>query len=79
MDVPENRPAFPYETPDGGGESGMTLRDYFAGQALPSIIVAVSAGQHTLHPDRQAPDSFALDAYAIADAMLLARTKGGAA
>lgn len=43
--------------------SGMTLRDYFAAQALQGILV----GRTLLH------DEWAADAYAMADAMLKAR------
>lgn len=69
-------PAFPrgHES----GSDGMTLRDWFAGQVLPSVVAATSAEQH--HPD--VPDNptradimlaMAKDAYALADAMLAAR------
>ena len=33
-DKPENPQAFPHGNPTHGGDIGMTLRDYFAGQAL---------------------------------------------
>lgn len=56
----------------------MSLRDWFAGQALPAIIVATSAGQHT--PAKKhgttVEKGIVLDAYAIADAMLAAREAG---
>ena len=50
-------------------ESGMTLRDYFAGQALAGICA---------NPNWQPTDvaSVAQDAYAHADAMLSARNGG---
>lgn len=69
-------------TPDGQpimqGSSGMSLRDWFAGQAL--------AGMGTWMPDHGAPvlsakramDARALWAYEQADAMLAARKKDGA-
>jgi hypothetical protein len=80
----ENPPAFPRPDTDHGsyghgGHDGMTLRDYFAGQALGAIIVATSAGQH--QPDRDGRDivdGIAFDAYELADAMLTARQKGTA-
>jgi hypothetical protein len=62
--------AFPIAIPAGceGYEDGMTLRDYFAGQALPALIA-----------DAYSPESY-LDfdnvfrhAYKFADAMLEAR------
>lgn len=52
--------------------AGMTLRDWFAGQALPSII---SAGTPT-EGEGTVFDWMAADAYAFADAMLAA-SKGG--
>lgn len=75
--------AFPYiqwKTPDGlfvsTNSSGMTLRDYFAGQAITAIakivvdamkIGGVSAGEFE--------SSVAEGAYQVADAMLAAREK----
>jgi len=58
------------------GPFGLTLRDWFAGQAIAAIITATSAGQH--HPGRSKPDAstlegMALDAYELADALLHAR------
>lgn len=47
-------------------QEGMTLRDYFAGQALASFDHAF-----------RVPESDAKKAYAIADAMLAERKKGG--
>ena len=78
-----NPPAFP--RPSGQGASaysshqvGMTLRDHFAGQALPAVMAATSAGQHhpgpvgsTLPLVRRISD----DAYKMADAMLAERIK----
>lgn len=75
-----NPPAFPIPdlyTNDGigiaEGSPGMTLRDWFAGQALPAVIAAMSAGQHGIMVGRSAMESAAYDAYAQADAMLAAR------
>lgn len=75
--------AFPFEGGSNNGlspEGGMSLRDYFAGQALPAIIAASSAGHHS--PQKKAGEHSVIpamcrDAYAIADAMIAAR-KGGA-
>lgn len=71
------------EQPNGGGPAfavnnesgchpGMSLRDYFAGQAL----IALTAGQpivdddaHWCHP------LIAVDAYKLADAMIAARNE----
>lgn len=57
---------------------GMTLRDYFAGQALPAVIIATSAGQHQpvrMNGDTHIRDAIARDAYAMADAMFSARSQ----
>lgn len=66
----DNPPAFPAGWPEAGYEPhyGMTLRDWFAGQALsnPAICTASSEYPH-------------LDAYAFADAMLAERQKALAA
>ncbi len=59
------------------GSNGMTLRDWFAGQALPAVIAATSAGQHNPSKGASTVEGFCLDAYEIADAMLAARINGG--
>ena len=56
-------------------DAGMTLRDWLAGQVAPAIVAAVSAGQHSKKPDRTAVQTIAEDAYALADAMLAARSQ----
>lgn len=52
---------------------GMSMRDYFAGQALPAVIAATSAGQHSpkmRDSETHIRDAISRDAYAMADAML---------
>lgn len=66
-DIP-NPPAF--------SGQGMSLRDYFAGQAL---IGLMSNSVHDHSPLFGEGEPFARDAYIVADAMLAARTKDGAA
>ena len=66
-------PAFPLQSigPDfAPGYAGMTLRDYFAGQAISQIIATYA--NDTTHGMTKA-DYFAGRAYEIADAMLKAR------
>ena len=53
---------------------GMSLRDWFAGQALAGLLAS------TAHPDSTGPDcasqsSWAAQAYSLADAMIEARSK----
>jgi len=56
-------------------QKGMTLRDWFAGQVIPAVIAATSAGQHQLIGVGTVHDMIAQDAYRLADAMLAERTK----
>jgi hypothetical protein len=53
--------------PSAGFSSGMTLRDYFAVQALAGIM----AGNYTSNSLKWVPG----EAYALADAMLAARER----
>jgi hypothetical protein len=65
MSAPENPQAFPGGAPskyDGSVASGMSLRDYFAGQALAMSM-----------PD--SPQHLADWAYRVADAMVAERAK----
>lgn len=77
--IDDGGPAFPTEPNTQPGfylHHGMSLRDYFAGQALPAVISATSAGQHRpTARDSDTSISFAIarDAYLVADAMLAAR------
>lgn len=75
----ENPPAFPVKDYDDGLQyHGMTLRDWFAGQAIGAIIAATSAGQHMPGDGpadaRPIRERLAWDAYAIADALLAERS-----
>lgn len=76
----ENPRAFPRQL-DGdelhisSTQCGMTLRDWFAGQAIGSVIRAMQAGFIADHPVAGGgPTGFAATAYDIADAMLATRT-----
>lgn len=72
--INDGGPAFPISDTYHGignierGESGMTIRDYFASRAMQGLI-AQSDGT-ALHSD---PEIGALYAYRMADAMLKAR------
>lgn len=56
---------------------GMTLRDYFAAAALPSVIVKCAGDTRARELGISA--YFAMNAYEIADAMLAERAKGDGA
>ena len=61
------RPAFPY----GTSYSGMTLRDYFAAAAMQATVQAwISTNQYP-----STDIDVAVNAYAVADAMLEARAE----
>ena len=74
MEKKDGGPAFPFETkpvPHGRGSmhyrnGGMSLRDYFAGQALQGFVARI--GNHDAN-------LIAHDAYILADAMLSERGK----
>lgn len=57
----------------GHSQAGMSLRDWFAGKALPVVAMPDANGRFT-----QDPEILASWAYALADAMLAERAKGGA-
>lgn len=61
-------PAFGHGNPEQGGDPGMSLRDWFAGQALAGLVMLTAATEEEFRPDR-----IALMAGDIADAMLKAR------
>jgi hypothetical protein len=74
MSDQNNPPAFPVVVPElwHHVETGMSLRDWFAGQALAGRMINgfASAADKSIH---------AHVSYEIADAMLVERAKGGAA
>lgn len=70
-------PAFPVVSDQFGHFSGMTLRDWFAGQAM--VLVSQCAGHQELMLDGRGytkPEDVAAGLYRIADAMLVARAEG---
>ncbi len=75
MTKDDGGPAFPLTSDAQYYGGGMTLRDWFAGQALQAIISATCAGQHdpsTKH-GKSVEAAMAMDAYLLADAMIAAR------
>lgn len=58
-------------------ERGMSLRDWFAGQALAGLLCAIGSEKTDLGIDRgrssHGPDNLAFHAFRYADAMLAAR------
>ena len=73
MSAPENPPPFPLNIKSDNGEhwhseGGMSLRDWFAGQALAGGLI-----QHHGYPLHK--DHVAQSAYDLADAMLTERSK----
>lgn len=80
MSAPDNPPAFPTRlrsTWDGTDTiPGMTLRDYFAGKALPVVLTGFL---DDLRSGRPCPenwkDGVTQEAYQIADSMLQARAQ----
>lgn len=81
MSTPDGGPAFPemIRSPDGeliGMESGMTLRDWFAGMALQGDLAGETEHFRTEATNKHTrEENLAINAYRIADAMLKAREK----
>lgn len=72
-------PAFPKANKYPCEQNGMTLRDYFAGQALPQAVAHEIALQGTrINPGGFRYADVAHAAYVMADVMLAEREKGGA-
>ena len=65
-EIDDGGPAFPMAHLLGPPDKGMSLRDWFAGQALMGFL----ANQTT----KGDADAYACDAYKAADAMLAARS-----
>ena len=69
--IEDGGPAFPL-TADTACFKGMTLRDYFAGQALAGYIAHLGAQGHAAS---RFTEECAMEAYRFADAMLAERSK----
>jgi len=84
-DITNGGPAFPYGTRryDGGNHyvgteyaQGMSLRDWFAGQALAGLMAHPKCGM--VGPGFEDRNNCAArEAYALADALLAERSKAG--
>ena len=76
-EMKDGGPAFPLAFQEIGGEmyahDGMTLRDWFAGQALKGLL----AEQPDADCGPTEPLEYAHDAYKMADAMLAYRERRG--
>jgi hypothetical protein len=70
-----NEPAFPNEGFNGWGSpfQGMTLRDYFAAEAMKPLIENFLRNDLHLH-EHEWMEGLSMDAYSMADAMLKERT-----
>lgn len=77
MNSKDGGPAFPIVEPNEpcAVTIGMTLRDYFAAKALPSIFTDYCAIARIDGWDQDWRQYVALESYEIADAMLKAREK----
>jgi hypothetical protein len=60
-------------------ERGMSLRDWFAGRCMQSLVGLGPIPLNALAAGETAADRIAKNSYAMADAMLAERVKGGAA
>ncbi|NLF01133.1 MAG: hypothetical protein GX601_09170 [Anaerolineales bacterium] len=61
-------PAFPSDWPHGCTDEGMSLRDWFAGQAVAGIMANIGFNQFL-------PEIISKSAWAVADAMLAERDR----
>ena len=69
MTLPDNGgPAFPADTAYRGGAGGLSVRDYFAGQALPAVIAKPPISMNAI----ATREEIARSAFKYADAMLAA-------
>jgi hypothetical protein len=75
--IDDGGPAFPHGNPTHGGHPGMTLRDWFTGQALNGILSNPALCDGSEGSLEEVADGFAKTAEAIADAMIARRKEGG--
>jgi hypothetical protein len=72
--IDSTKPAFPIVAANTVFAQGMSLRDWFAGQALPTLLDS-EINNSQPHSDEKPWAVYAEMAYGIADAMLAERTK----
>ncbi|GMB80495.1 hypothetical protein NN6n1_12770 [Shinella zoogloeoides] len=81
--IEDGGPAFPRTEryPDGEAHfySGMSRRDWFAGQAIPAIIRQCASDLNFIDRGEKAEQYFARKAYQVADALIEASKSGGEA
>lgn len=65
--------AFPFQYDNGPGSRGMSLRDWFAGQALAGDLATQSDDFGFYDNSASVAESYAIRAYELADAMLKVR------
>jgi hypothetical protein len=64
-----------YSSADVAGGMGMSLRDWFAGQALPAVMESALTHSDMFSSPKSMNIAIALNAYAIADTMLAERER----
>ena len=77
--MPENSNAFPSVCQDDPGHPvsapGMSLRDWFAGQALSSVMADIDVVMMSRENGRTWTETVARTSYDIADAMIIERER----
>ena len=68
-------PAFPQQTDLKLSYTGMSLRDYFAAQALPAMITSFLDKDLDMTDPHGWMEGLAMDAYSMADAMMKQRSE----
>lgn len=68
-------PAFPVDRYWEQYNTGMTMRDYFAAQAMQGLIARQSSGAFNFETCKDDPWRVALWAYDVADQMIKVRTE----
>ena len=74
--INDGGPAFATYSPDHGTQRGMTLRDYFAGQAMTAWIEDFCRNTPSEEPAKDVTMKIANYCYLMADAMIAAQKEG---